>query len=79
MILLPADNYPVIIHPDIVIPQQMGRIYTISWNRFQETLKKVKQQAISKMRITFKDKARADEKAEHTWEYVSILKRLATP
>jgi hypothetical protein len=36
-------------------------------------------QAISKMQITFKDKAQADEKAEHTWEYVSILKRLATP
>jgi hypothetical protein len=36
-------------------------------------------QAISKMQITFKDKARADEKAQHTWEYVSILKRLATP
>ena len=31
------------------------------------------------MQITFKDKARADEKAEHTCEYVSILKRLATP
>jgi len=31
------------------------------------------------MQITFKDKARADEKAEHTSEYVSILKRLATP
>jgi hypothetical protein len=31
------------------------------------------------MQITFKDKARADEKAQHTWEYVSILKRLATP
>jgi hypothetical protein len=30
------------------------------------------------MRITFKDKARADEKAQHTREYVSILKRLAT-
>jgi hypothetical protein len=24
-------------------------------------------QAISKMQITFKDKARADEKAQHTW------------
>jgi hypothetical protein len=36
-------------------------------------------QAISKMQITFKDKARADEKAQHTREYVSILKRLATP
>ena len=36
-------------------------------------------QAISKMQITFKDKAKVDEKAEHTWEYVSILKRLATP
>ena len=35
-------------------------------------------QAISKMQITFKDKARADEKAQHTCEYVSILKRLAT-
>jgi hypothetical protein len=31
------------------------------------------------MQITFKDKARADEKAQHTWEYVSILKSLATP
>jgi hypothetical protein len=36
-------------------------------------------QAVSKMQITFKDKARADEKAEHTWEYVSILKRFAKP
>ena len=36
-------------------------------------------QAISKMQITFKDKARADEKGQHTWEYVSILKRLAMP
>jgi len=35
--------------------------------------------AISKIKITFKDKARADEKAEHTCEYVSILKRFATP
>jgi hypothetical protein len=36
-------------------------------------------QAISRTQITFKDKARADEEAQHTWEYVSILKRLATP
>jgi hypothetical protein len=36
-------------------------------------------EAISKMQITFKDKARADEKAQHTWEYVSILRRSATP
>ena len=36
-------------------------------------------EAISKMQITLKDKARADEKAQHTWEYVSILRRLATP
>ena len=36
-------------------------------------------QAISEMRITLKDKARADKKAEYTWVYVSILKRLATP
>jgi len=28
------------------------------------------------MQIRYKDKARTDEKAEHTWEYVSILKRL---
>jgi hypothetical protein len=28
------------------------------------------------MQIRFKDKARTDEKAEHTWVYVSILKRL---
>jgi hypothetical protein len=31
------------------------------------------------MQITFKDKALADEKAQHTRAYVSILKRLATP
>jgi hypothetical protein len=32
------------------------------------------------MQITFKDKARADEKAQHTrGVYVNILKRLATP
>jgi hypothetical protein len=36
-------------------------------------------EAISKMQITFKDKARADEKAQHTREYVSILRRSATP
>jgi hypothetical protein len=35
-------------------------------------------QAISKMQIAFKDKARADEKAQHTREYVSILRRAAT-
>jgi hypothetical protein len=28
------------------------------------------------MQIRFKDKARTDEKAEHTWAYVTILKRL---
>ena len=33
----------------------------------------------NKMRITFKNKARTDEKAGHTWAYVSILKRFATP
>jgi hypothetical protein len=38
-----------------------------------------KLEAISKMQITFKDKALADEKAEHTREYVSILRRSATP
>jgi hypothetical protein len=36
-------------------------------------------EAISKMQIAFKDKARSDEKAEHTREYVSILRRSATP
>jgi hypothetical protein len=36
-------------------------------------------EAISKMQITFEDKARADEKAEHTRKYVSILRRSATP
>ena len=33
---------------------------------------------VSKFRITLKIKARADEKAQHTLEYVSILKRSAT-
>ena len=37
-----------------------------------------KVQAISKMKITFKDKARADEKVQHTWEYVSILPKQQT-
>jgi hypothetical protein len=36
-------------------------------------------EAISKMQIALKYKARADEKAEHTREYVSILRRPATP
>jgi len=31
-----------------------------------------------KRQIAFERKAQADEKAQHTWEYVSILKRLAT-
>jgi hypothetical protein len=39
----------------------------------------MKLEAISKMQITFKDKARTDEKAEHTREYVSILRRSTTP
>jgi hypothetical protein len=47
--------------------------------RTDEHLKIKQLKAISKMQIAFKDKARADEKAQHTWEYVSILKRLATP
>jgi hypothetical protein len=33
---------------------------------------------VSKLQIRFKGKAPADEKAQHTWSYVSILKRLAT-
>ncbi len=35
-------------------------------------------EAISKPRIRPESKAQADEKAQHTREYVSILKRLAT-
>jgi hypothetical protein len=31
------------------------------------------------MQITLKDEARIDEKAQHTREYVSILRRSATP
>jgi hypothetical protein len=33
---------------------------------------------VSKPQIAFESKAQADEKAQHTWEYVSILKRSAT-
>jgi hypothetical protein len=33
---------------------------------------------VSKLQIRFKGKAQADEKAQHTWFYVSILKRFAT-
>ena len=36
-------------------------------------------EAVSKPQIALKGKAQADEKAEHTREYVSILKRPATP
>jgi hypothetical protein len=32
---------------------------------------------VSKPQIRFKGKVPADEKAQHTWWYVSILKRLA--
>ena len=35
-------------------------------------------EVVSKPKIRSKGKARVDEKAQHTWEYVSILKRLAT-
>jgi hypothetical protein len=35
-------------------------------------------EVVSKGQIMFESKAQADEKAQHTWEYVSILKRLAT-
>ena len=35
-------------------------------------------EVVSKPQIAPKIKARADEKAQHTWEYVSILKRFAT-
>jgi hypothetical protein len=34
---------------------------------------------VSKPQITFKGKALPNEKAEHIQEYVSILKRAATP
>jgi hypothetical protein len=33
---------------------------------------------VSKPQIMLESKAQADEKAQHTWQYVSILKRLAT-
>ncbi len=35
-------------------------------------------EAISKPQIAFDGKARTDEKAQHTWEYVSILNRCST-
>jgi hypothetical protein len=35
-------------------------------------------EAISKPQIRFEGKAKAEEKAQHTREYVSILKRLST-
>ena len=34
-------------------------------------------EVISKPQIAVKDKALPDEKAQHTWAYVSILKRAA--
>jgi hypothetical protein len=41
---------------------------------FQNSLLEV----VSKRQIAFESKAQADEKAQHTWKCVSILKRLAT-
>ena len=35
-------------------------------------------EVVSKPRIAFESKAQADEKAQHTFKYVSILKRSAT-
>jgi hypothetical protein len=57
--------------------QQKSKWYLSNLFEFYILLKLL--QDISKMQITFKDKAQADEKAQHTCEYVSILKRLATP
>jgi hypothetical protein len=36
------------------------------------------QEVVSKLQIAFESKAQADEKAQHTFKYVSILKRFAT-
>jgi len=36
-------------------------------------------ESISKMWIRVQGKAQIDSKAEHTWRYVSILNRFATP
>ena len=36
-------------------------------------------EVVSKPQIASKNKARSDEKAQHTWKYVSILKKTATP
>jgi hypothetical protein len=35
-------------------------------------------EVVSKPQIAFESKAQADEKAQHTFKYVSILKRSAT-
>jgi hypothetical protein len=35
-------------------------------------------EVVSKRQIAFESKAQADEKAQHTFKYVSILKRSAT-
>ncbi len=55
------------------------RGYSVNDKYYEYSIKDFSLEAISKMQITFKDKARADEKAEHTQEYVSILRRPATP
>lgn len=41
--------------------------------------KKKNIEAVSEPQIRFEGKAQADEKAQHTRQYVSILKRSATP
>ena len=35
-------------------------------------------EVVSKRQIAYESKAQADEKAQHTWKVVSILKRSAT-
>ena len=59
--------------PDILHFIISGRVV------FPQHLLKSYYKLSQKIQITFKDKAQADEKAQHTWEYVSILRRAATP
>jgi len=44
-------------------------------NRFAENFSR---EVVSKPQIIFESKAQADEKAQHTFKYVRILKRAAT-
>jgi hypothetical protein len=61
------------LYPSTLIQKTKICQQTVSWGFSALAL-----EGVSKPQIAFEGKAKADEKAQHTREYVSILKRLST-